>query len=69
MPETDINAFSPKVKQALNRANSQGQPEAMNLADFTQLVRNDPAWRKTQSVADKTMNIGRQVLADMGLAH
>lgn len=67
LPETDINAFSPKVKQALNRANSKGEPEAMNLADFTQLVRNDPAWRKTSAVADKTMNIGRQVLSDMGL--
>lgn len=69
LPETDINAFSPKVKQALNRANSKGEPEAMNLADFTQLVRNDPAWRKTSAVADKTMNIGRQVLSDMGLMH
>jgi hypothetical protein len=69
LPETDINAFSPKVKQALNRANGQGQPEPMDLHDFTQLVRNDPAWRKTSAVADKTMNIGRQVLSDMGLMH
>lgn len=66
-PESDISVFSPKVKQALNRANAQGQPEAMNLNDFTQLVRNDPKWRKTTATADKTMNIGRQVLADMGL--
>jgi hypothetical protein len=69
LPETDINAFSPKVKQALNRANAQGQPEPMDLHDFTQLVRNDPAWRKAPAVADKTMNIGRQVLSDMGLMH
>lgn len=68
-PETDISVFSPKVKQALNRANAKGQPEAMNLDDFTQLVRNDPAWRKTSAVADKTMNIGRQVLTQMGLAN
>jgi hypothetical protein len=69
LPETDINAFSPKVKAALNRANAKGQPEAMDLHDFTQLVRNDPAWRKTSAVADKAMNIGRQVLSDMGLMH
>lgn len=69
LPETDINAFSPKVKAALNRANAKGQPEAMDLHDFTQLVRNDPAWRKTPAVADKAMNIGRQVLSDMGLMH
>jgi hypothetical protein len=57
------------VKAALNRANAKGQPEAMDLHDFTQLVRNDPAWRKTSAVADKAMNIGRQVLSDMGLMH
>jgi hypothetical protein len=68
-PETDVTVFSPKVKQALNRANAKGQPEAMDLHDFTQLVRNDPGWRKTPTAADKTMNIGRQVLSDMGLMH
>jgi hypothetical protein len=67
LPETDVSVFSPKVKQALNRTNAQGQPEAMNLNDFTQVVRNDPAWRKTPGVADKTLAIGRQVLAQMGL--
>jgi hypothetical protein len=68
LPETDVSVFSPKVKQALNRTNAQGQPEAMNLSDFTQVVRNDPAWRRTPGVADKTLAIGRQVLAQMGLA-
>lgn len=67
LPQTDIDVFSPKVKQALTRTNAQGQPEAMGLNDFTQLVRNDPAWRKQQGVADKALGIGRQVLADMGL--
>jgi hypothetical protein len=67
LPDTDIDAFSPKVKAAINRTNAQGQPEAMDLNAFTQLVRNDPAWRKQAGTAEKTMNIGRQVLADMGL--
>lgn len=67
LPETDVSVFSPKVKEAINRSNAQGQPEAMNLDQFTQLVRNDPAWRKTQSAQDKTMAIGRQVLQQMGL--
>jgi hypothetical protein len=39
----------------------------MSLDQFTQLVRNDPAWRKQPDVADKAMSIGRQVLAQMGL--
>jgi hypothetical protein len=67
LPDTDVNVFSPKVKQALNRTNAQGQPEAMDLDTFTQLVRNDPSWRKQSGTTDKVMNIGRQVLADFGL--
>lgn len=66
-PVTDVNVFSPKVRQALTRVNGQGQPEAMGLGDFTQLVRNDPGWRKQPAVADKALGIGRQVLAQMGL--
>lgn len=67
LPDTDIDVFSPKVKAAINRTNAKGEPEPMDLNTFTQTVRNDPMWRKQSSVADKTMNIGRQVLADMGL--
>lgn len=67
LPQTDVDAFSPRIKQALNRMDAQGNPSPMDLGSFTQLVRNDPAWRRTTNAADKTMNIGRQVLADMGL--
>lgn len=67
LPETDVNVFSSKVKQALTRTDAKGQPQAMDLDTFTQLVRNDPSWRKQPGVQDKVMNIGRQVLADMGL--
>lgn len=67
VPETDINVFNARVKQAMNRANSKGEPQAMSLNDFTQLVRNDPEWRRQPGVADRTLNIGRQVLNDMGL--
>lgn len=66
-PVTDIDVFSPRVKAAMNRTNAQGQPEAMDLNTFTQTVRNDPSWRKQPMVADKTLSIGRQVLAHMGL--
>lgn len=67
IPETDVNVFTPKVKQALNRSNGKGQPQAMDLNEFTKMVRNDPNWRRQPGVADKTLNIGRQVLAEMGL--
>ncbi|MEW2498365.1 C40 family peptidase [Streptomyces nodosus] len=67
VPVTDVSVFSPKVKAALNRANAQGQPEAMSLTDFTQQLRNDPQWRRQPGVANQTMAVGRQVLQDMGL--
>lgn len=66
-PDTDVSVFSPKIKQALNRVGADGQPAPMDLNAFTQLVRNDPGWRRTPTAAEKTMNVGRQVLADMGL--
>jgi hypothetical protein len=67
VPDTDVSVFSPKVKAALNRVNSQGQPEAMSMTDFTQSLRDDPAWAKTQNAQDRVMAVGHQVLADMGL--
>lgn len=67
VPDTDLNIFSPKVKQALNRVNAKGEPEPMDLDSFTQLIRNDPSWRRQPGTADKALNIGKQVLADMGL--
>ncbi|MFF3363590.1 C40 family peptidase [Streptomyces misionensis] len=67
VPETNVSVYSPQVKAALNRVNAQGQPEPMSMTDFTAQLRSDPAWRATQSAQDKTMAVGRQVLADMGL--
>lgn len=67
LPSTDVNAFSPKVRQGLNRTDEQGNPAPMDLDSFTQMVRNDPAWRRTSTAANSTLNIGRQVLAQMGL--
>jgi hypothetical protein len=67
VPATDVDAFNPKVKAALNRVNAAGQPEPLSLNDFTQQLRNDPAWRRQPTVAEKTLNVGKQVLKDMGL--
>jgi hypothetical protein len=68
LPDTDIDVFSPKIKQALNRMGSDGKPSPMSLQEFTDAVRSDPQWRRTTSAADKAVGIGRQVLAQMGLA-
>ncbi|OEJ24288.1 hypothetical protein AS594_07095 [Streptomyces agglomeratus] len=67
IPHTDVNVFTPKIKAAINRVDAKGQPAPMGLSEFTDMVRNDPSWRKTSAAADKTLNIGRQVLSDMGL--
>lgn len=63
----DVNAFSPKIKAAINRVDATGTPAPMSMTDFTQLVRQDPQWRQTPRAADQVMGIGRQVLAAMGL--
>ncbi|MFG3509652.1 C40 family peptidase [Streptomyces sp. NPDC047821] len=67
LPDTDIDAFSPRIKQALNRVGSDGTPRPMTLTEFTDAVRNDPQWRRTTAAADRAVGIGRQVLAQMGL--
>lgn len=67
LPPTDVNAFSPKIKAALNRVDEGGNPSPMSLEEFTRQVRDDPAWRKTPGATSRVMSVGRQVLADMGL--
>lgn len=67
LPVTDIDAFSPKVKAALNRVGADGVPAPMSLEEFTQVVRNDPQWRRTTTAANQAIGVGRQVLAQMGL--
>lgn len=67
LPETDIDAFSPKIKAALNHVDKQGQPAPMDLARFMQMVRNDPAWRKAPGTGEKTLGVAREVLKQMGL--
>lgn len=67
LPESDVDAFSPKIKAALNRVGSDGKPSPMNLDEFQLMVRNGPEWGRTTAAVDKTVGIGREVLAQMGL--
>jgi hypothetical protein len=67
LPETDVDVWHPKVQAALNRADGKGQPDPMGLADFQASLRADPAWRRTQGAQAQTMQVGRQVLAALGL--
>ena len=65
--DTDVDMFNPKIRSALNRAGSSGKPEPMSLTDFTRSLRDTPDWRRTAQAQTSVMNIGRQVLRDMGL--
>lgn len=67
IPDTDINMFTPKVKQAINHIGASGEPEGMSLTDFTRMVRNDPAWNGTTQTVNKTLGVGREVLGVLGL--
>jgi PIN domain nuclease of toxin-antitoxin system len=67
LPEGDVDVFSPKIKAALNRVGSDGKPAPMDLGEFTQMIRSGPEWSRTTAAVDKTMGIGREVLAQMGL--
>ncbi len=55
------------IRTALNGLNKDGKPVGLSLTDFQQQLRNDPRWAQTSGAQDKTMNIGTQVLKDMGL--
>jgi hypothetical protein len=67
LPEGDVDVFSPKIKAALNRVGQDGKPSPMDLNEFTQMVRGGPEWGRTTAAVDKTIGIGREVLAQMGL--
>lgn len=67
LPETDIDLWHPKVRAAIQRADSKGEPSPMSLSDYRTMLRDDPAWRKTSTATNNVMTVGRQVLADMGL--
>lgn len=65
--DSSIDMFNPKVRAAMNRSNSSGQPEPMSLNDFVASLKDSPEWRRTNDARDTMMGVGRQVLADMGL--
>lgn len=67
LPETDIDLWHPKVRAAIQQADTKGQPAPMNLGDFRSTLRSDPAWKATPGALSATMATGRQVLSSMGL--
>lgn len=67
IPDTDIDMFNPRIRDAMSRKDDKGAPAPLSLTDFQQLLRDDPRWKKQTGTANQAMAIGRQVLADLGL--
>ncbi len=65
--DTSIGLTDPLIKRALNGLNKDGKPTGMQLMDFQSTLRSDPRWRRTSKAQQATMNVGLQVLKDMGM--
>lgn len=67
LPDTDLDMFTPKIREALNRAGKDGKPSPMSITDFTRSLRNSREWRYTSGAQASVFETGRKVLQDMGL--
>lgn len=70
--DKSLNTNDPSIQAALtyreaDKAGKPGAPAGMPLWQFEQRLKNDPRWLKTQNAQDSIMQVGRQVLQDMGL--
>lgn len=67
LPSTSGGLQDPIIKQALNGLDENGKPAGMTLPQFTDILKNDPRWRKTASAQGQVMATASKVLQDMGL--
>lgn len=67
LPESDVDMFNPKIRQAMQRAGQDGRPSPMSITDFENMLRSSQDWTRTRNAANTVMGVGRQVLRDMGL--
>ena len=63
-----LSLRDPTIMSGLNGLDQDGKPTGRTLTDFQTMLRGDPRWRSTQQAQDKTMNIGLNVLKQMGVA-
>lgn len=67
IPDNSIDVMDPIIKKALNGLDANGKPGGVSLYDFQTQLRGDRRWKQTDKAQDNVMNVGRQVLTDMGL--
>lgn len=64
---TTIGLDDPTIMQGLNGLDQDGKPIGKTMTEFQNMLQGDPRWRSTQQAQNKVMNIGNQVLKNMGL--
>jgi hypothetical protein len=62
------NVNNPIVQKGLNGLSSDGQPTGMNLTDFTNMLRAQPAWSQTQNAQDSVMGAAHTILQSFGFS-
>jgi len=62
------NLDNPLVQRALNGLDASGQPTGMNMVDFQNLLRAQPAWRQTQNSQDSAMSVAKNILQTFGFS-
>ena len=67
LPNVQNGLDDPIIRNAMNGLSKDGKPSGVSLTDFQSSLRNDPRWRSTSNARDSAMDIGANVLRDMGL--
>lgn len=67
LPHQSIDLTNNLVKTALNGSSSDGKPTGLTLTDFQSQLRADPRWKETKSAQNSVMQVGLNVLKEMGL--
>lgn len=63
----DINLGDPYISQALGGFSPDGNPQAMNLWDFTKKLRKDPRWLNTAKAQNEITSVSGRVMQMFGL--
>lgn len=64
----DMKLTDPRIKEALNGLDANGNPSGITFTDFENRLRKSPEWLKTNNAREKLMGAGNEVLKNMGLA-
>lgn len=64
----DLKLTDPRIKEALNGLDANGNPSGITFTNFQNRIRQSPEWLKTNNARETMMDVGNRVLKDMGLS-